>query len=414
LITAGVLLLLLAPEFSVYASEDNQLRAIVGPHEFDYMLWETDALLEKGGAVLASSQQYLDMATRKEIVLDYLELVRRAQSLESHLNQIYSDPNVLDPELESRPIQNELAQTRLELERKQELAEAIIQEQVGFILAEQGFSLAGQAWPPVLMHVSPLPSLLVISPRDHIEKINEVSLQTGLSTPEKEVLESAVLDELDLSALVVPLGGIGTYPSMIRETTDINRLAEVVVHEWGHHWLTLHPLGISYPFNPESRIINETVASIIGQELGPLVVQSFYPELQPEQIPQTSQEESETPEADVFDFQAELAQTRIQAEELLSAGQIEEAEQYMEDRRLFFWDHGYLIRKINQAFFAFYGAYAAEPGGAQGGNPIGPMLREIRANSPSLLAFLQTVAPVTNFSDLVAVHDQVVPAQAGG
>jgi hypothetical protein len=403
--------LLLAPEFSAFASEDNRLRAIVGLREFDYVVWETDALFEKGGTALASGQQYLDEAVRKEIVLDYLAQVRQAQALEAQLNQLYSDPSVFDPASESQAIQDALADTRQALEQKQRLAEAIVQEQVAVVLMEQGFHLLGGAWPPVLMHVSPLPSLLVVSPRDRIEKINQVSLQNGLSTPDKEALESAVFEELDRSALVVPLGGIGTYPAMIRETSDINRLVEVVVHEWAHHWLTLRPLGISYAYNSDSRIINETVASLIDQELGPLVVERFYPEFLPLETPQAAQEPQSTPDADAFDFQTELAQTRIQAEAMLAEGRIEDAERYMEERRLLFLDNGYLIRKINQAYFAFYGAYAAEPGGAQGGNPIGPMLRDIRAHSPTLLAFLEAIAPVTSLDDLVDVYRQLVPAE---
>ncbi len=50
-------------------------------------------------------------------------------------------------------------------------------------------------------------------------------------------------------------------------------------------------------------------------------------------------------------------------DELLAAGKIEEAEAYMEARRQVFWDNGYAIRKLNQAYFAFYGAYADVPGG---------------------------------------------------
>jgi hypothetical protein len=95
---------------------------------------------------------------------------------------------------------------------------------------------------------------------------------------------------------------------------------------------------------------------------------------------------------------------------LLAEGKVEEAEAYMEERRQVFWDEGYQIRKLNQAFFAFYGGYAAEPGGASGGDPIGPMLREIRAASPSLRAFLDTMGGVTSFEDLLDVYREVVGA----
>ena len=80
----------------------------------------------------------------------------------------------------------------------------------------------------------------------------------------------------------------------------------------------------------------------------------------------------------------------------------------MEARRQVFVNHGYAIRKLNQAYFAFYGGYAAEPGGAAGADPIGPMLRELRAASPSLRDFMRDVAGVTNYDDLVALHQRVV------
>jgi hypothetical protein len=87
----------------------------------------------------------------------------------------------------------------------------------------------------------------------------------------------------------------------------------------------------------------------------------------------------------------------------------------MEERRQLFVEQGYAIRKLNQAYFAFYSAYAAEPGGAQGDNPIGPMLRDIRDQSPSIRAFLDTVAPITSFADLQEIHKQVMsPADAAG
>jgi hypothetical protein len=235
----------------------------------------------------------------------------------------------------------------------------------------------------------------------------QVNLVTGLSTPVKEEIEAAVFDELDLSALVVPIGGVGTFPSMIMETSNINRLAEVTSHEWAHHWLTLQPLGFNYAFDPAVRIINETVASIVDQELGRKVIARYYPEFLP---PETPADLPAPAPADPpsFDFNAEMAETRIRVDELLAEGKIEEAEAYMEERRQRFLEQGYAIRKLNQAYFAFYSAYAAEPGGAQGRDPIGPMLRDIRERSPSIRAFLDTVAPITSFEELVAVHATIM------
>ena len=79
----------------------------------------------------------------------------------------------------------------------------------------------------------------------------------------------------------------------------------------------------------------------------------------------------------------------------------------MEARRLVFLENGYNIRKLNQAYFAFYGAYAAVPG-ATGSDPTGPMLRDIQANTPSPRAFMDTVAPIETFADLERIWAEVM------
>ncbi len=59
------------------------------------------------------------------------------------------------------------------------------------------------------------------------------------------------------------------------------------------------------------------------------------------------------------------------------------------------------MRKLNQAYFAFYGAYDDEPGGgAAGHDPVGPAVRELRMQSPSLQSFLRRIARLTSYEDL--------------
>ncbi len=91
--------------------------------------------------------------------------------------------------------------------------------------------------------------------------------------------------------------------------------------------------------------------------------------------------------------------TRVQVDALLAQGRIDEAEAYMEQRRHVFLDHGYQIRKINQAYFAFYGAYADQPG-AGGQDPVGPAVTALRARSSSLKAFVDRIAWMTSFEQL--------------
>jgi hypothetical protein len=95
-----------------------------------------------------------------------------------------------------------------------------------------------------------------------------------------------------------------------------------------------------------------------------------------------------------------MHETRVTADQLLVEGKIEKAETYMEQRRQFFWQNGYLLRKLNQAYFAFHGAYADVPGGAAGEDPVGPAVRTLREQSDSLADFINTIAGMTSFEEL--------------
>jgi hypothetical protein len=189
---------------------------------------------------------------------------------------------------------------------------------------------------------------------------------------------------------------------MVMETTDINGLAEVVAHEWVHNYLTLRPLGISYMNTPEVRTMNETAAAIAGKELGRAVVAKYYPDfLPPEAPPVAPGNESSTPlSPPVFDFREEMHETRVTADRLLAEGKIEQAESYMELRRRYLWDNGYHIRKLNQAYFAFYGAYADQPGGAAGEDPVGTAVRLLRTQSASLSEFINRMSWMWNYEQL--------------
>jgi hypothetical protein len=396
-----VFVALVGPEWPSFQDERYQLRALVGPREFDFVVWEANALLVKGEAALVGGQRYLDEQARKAVLEDYLALTGRAAALRGELELLFSDPATLAPLTAAAPLETELADVRARMAELQPVAEAVLEEQVAAVLVEERFDLLGQAWPPVQAHLTQLPFVLAVSPRDEIRQAYSVSLVHGLTAPEKEALEAQVLAELNLAALVVPIGGVGIFPAMVVESGNLSYLANTFAHEWAHHWLTLHPLGLSYAATPQMRTVNETVASIVGDEIGAAVMAQFYPELLPPAPVETrgSEEPAGPPP---FDFRAEMRTTRVEADRLLAAGRVAEAEAYMEARRQIFWDNGYRIRKLNQAYFAFYGAYADTPG-ATGGDPVGPTVLAIRALSPSLRDFLDTVAQVTSFEQLQQV-----------
>lgn len=402
LLVVLIFIVVAAPEWPAFQDERHRLRALIGLRQFDFLRWEVGALTAKARALSGAGHAFLDQEARGETVLAFLERVSRIGQLRAQINGIYAAPDVADPDLASRELQAELAAQRLEMARLQPMAEAIVQEQISIVLDEEGFGSLGTVFPPVEMHMTPLPNVLIISPRDKIDQLYGIPLVHGLTIPQQEALEEQVFVGLNRSALVVPIGGLGMFPSMIVETSNVNFLADTVAHEWAHHWLTLRPLGLRYLASPQLRTINETVASIVGREIGTRVVERFYPSFLPPDTPSkapgdASADEPEEPPA--FDFRAEMHETRVEVDRLLTQGNVEEAEAYMEARRQVFVANGFPIRKLNQAYFAFYGAYADIPGAA-GGDPVGPAVVALRQQSPSLRAFLRQVARVTSFEEL--------------
>lgn len=386
----------------------ERVRAFTRQIEFDYIGWTGNAVGIKLTQTATRSALFLDPAGQRRQVLDYLKLVEQIQDLDSQLNRIYADPSVENPQEASRQIRRQLDKLKNKRAEAAPLVEAILEMQLSQTIAEMGLSLAGQPIPPVSFHVSPVPSSLIVSPREVIRQDANISLMADFTVDQMAQLEDQVDKALNVSSLVVPVGGIGVYPTMVMETTDLNWLAEVVAHEWTHNFLTFRPLGVNYTTSPELRTMNETAASIAGKELGLALIARYYPELLPPppvEPPPTI--EPQTPaEPPSFDFRKEMHQTRITVDQLLAEGKIEQAEAYMEQRRWVFWEHGYLIRKLNQAYFAFHGAYADEPVGAAGKDPIGEAVRNLRARSPNLASFLNQISWMWSPQQLMdAVHE---------
>jgi hypothetical protein len=390
----------------------ERARAFTRNMEFNYVSWELDALWSKINQWALGVNNYLPEQDSKQITLDYLKLLEEIQQAQGQLNEIYADPSIVDPKAASTDVSAELNRLQSRRSELEPLAESILQSQISLVIADLGLTFYGQPIPPVLYRITPPPDSLIVSRRDKIQQIFDISIQPGLSVDQQAELENNVDETLNVSSLVVEIGGIGLYPTMVMETTDLNWLANTVAHEWTHNYLTLHPLGINYETSPELRIINETVASIAGNEIGQEVMLRFYPELAPPPTPTPTPlpdenapkpEPTPTPEPPAFNFNKEMHDTRVTTDRLLAEGKIDEAEAYMESRRIFLWENGYHIRKLNQAFFAFYGAYADVPGGAAGEDPVGAAVRDLRAQSASLAIFLNRVAWVTSYQQLVEI-----------
>ena len=400
--------ILLAQSVVAPGNKTEQIRAFTRMIEFDYINWTLDALLVKNVQESIKAPRYMSTQEQRKVVFEYLRLVQEENQDTDSINKIYADPDVVEPD-KTAAVLNERLRRLMASERSlKPLAEAVLQHQVSTVVSQMGLGLGGQPMPPVMYHATRLPNALIISPRDAIRQDLDISLQPEMTTKEMAQLEDSIENRLDVSALVVPIGGVGTYPTMVMNTTDLNWLLEVISHEWTHNFLTLRPLGALYLSSQELRTINETTANISGKEIGRAVLERYYPELVPlpaseDGLDQTQGEPAAPPEEDpnVFHYNREMHETRVQVDQLLAEGKIKEAEDYMEGRRRFFWEHGYQIRKLNQAFFAFYGAYDDVPGaGAAGQDPVGPAVQKLRRASKSLVEFLNRISWMTSFEEL--------------
>jgi len=375
--------------------------------EFDYPNWVWDAAWTKIQQAVIGAPYTFDRETNKEIVFDYFRTTLNLIQTQNSIEQIFADPNISDKEAASQLLQTQ----QDEFIRKQKeiapFAESVLQSQLSEVLVDLNLTAIGQPLPPVLYHNSPTPLALIVSSRNKIEQTANISILPTMTLEDQISLENKVSESLDVSTLVVRIGGVGVYPTMVMETTDLPWMLNTVAHEWAHNYLNLRPLGLNYSTTPELRTMNETTASIVGDEVGQIVTQTYYPEffaskpsgsltLANDHFLPSSLFDDPPP----FDFRAEMHETRVRADELLAEGKIEEAEAYMEARRQFFWEHGYLLRKLNQAYFAFHGAYADIPGGAAGEDPVGPAVRALRAQSASLEDFINTISWMTSFEQL--------------
>ena len=377
--------------------------------EFDFVEWEISALFNKAVSASLKLERFLDNKQQVGVIQTWLAGTENVINLEQDLLTAQNDSSPNRNEL-VRAAKANLDQKKADQNRLAKLAEAVLQNQTEITLAKAGFGLGGQILPPVLYQVSDLPLNLIISPRTEIRNVLSLSLDPGLDAIEKDEIETGIYKDFDLSALIEPVGGIGAYPTMVMRTTDLNWLAETIAHEWIHNYLAFFPLGMRYYVNDQMRTINETTASLAGKEIGLDLIISFYPDRTPRyylQMPTYTTVLAEGAETlNPFDFRAEMHETRVKVDALLAEGKVEEAEQYMEARRRFFWQNGYRLRKINQAYFAFYGSYNDTPGGgASGADPVGPAVQALRTRYSSLKEFLQAIRFVSSFDQLLQLLD---------
>lgn len=247
-------------------------------------------------------------------------------------------------------------------------------------------------WPPVRIELANPPQLLVRSPRDRIERAGDTLLRPDLGLDEIAAIEARA-DDADTVSVVVGIGGIAAWPAIIREDRSYDGVLRLAAHEWIHHYLAFYPLGLAWG-RGDGVTLNETVANVAERELA-RIARALHPVALPPDA-----DGRPPPRARTLDFRAELRALRLEVDALLADGRVAEAEALMEERRLHLAAHGIVIRKINQAWFAFYGSYADLP---QSSDPIGPKVARVWEETGELGRFLALVREVRSVADLDAL-----------
>jgi hypothetical protein len=406
---------------------DLQLAPFVAGKRFDWIGWETSAL---SGEVAWRVQELTSpdhqqvqssLLGGKDEVLAYLDRQRQIGELENRIRtQVAQLPQpgpaapfegspILPPTIES--LESELESLKNEQRAAAAQVERIMASQVSQVLAEEGLgrvrvgglsTSSSTVVPPVAFRFSDLPTYLVISPRDQIRVYRGIFLLPDIPDSQRTRIEAEIEARLNVSALIVNVGGIGSWPTMVINDSSLASRLDIVAHEWTHTYLFFQPLGMHYDDSRDLTTMNETVASIVGGEMADLVVERYYPEWLPPPSPPAGKQPAAQNRSPYADFNQAMRRIRLHVDELLSQGRVSDAEAYMESERQALVAAGYNLRRLNQAYFAFHGSYATGPASV---DPIGPWMRQLRAQSGSLKAFVDEVARMRRLDDLLQAVD---------
>ena len=395
---------ILAP---VAGFDRGPIASATAPYRFSTPAWELDHLPDKWIWRLMETPTALarDPGRERRVadVHEFFEVSRAVRVIDLQLLELQA----------TRPVTPEVANAIAGLEarrgqlvaRRADLRPAVeetLESAIAAALERLGFKAWTGPFPPVDTVLSSSPTILVSSPRDRIERQDTVTMRTGLTNEERDRIESRVEGQTELSALVLDTGGIALYPSIAIPYAGLDFALEVAAHEWVHHWLWFRPLGRRYFQGGDVTAMNETVANIAGREIGRLARDRLDGYAPPSPGAHTHGSPAAVTNSDdappPFNFQEEMRATRIRVDELLASGEVDQAESYMEERRREFVAHGYRLRRLNQAYFAFHGTYADT--GAAGVSVVGQQIEELRQRSSSLAHFLRTVAEFTTPDEL--------------
>ena len=398
---AVALILLVPPSGDFHVTP---VERIASEHIFSLLEWEAANFPKKWiravGYLVPGAKPSRD--ERLAIVDEYLEVVRRANKERRRVEgaaQLGGVGGSTAAAKSAAASDEYLRELLAEKRRLQPEAEEALEAEISAVLADFGFqSRVGLIWPPLDFRFTQPPTLLVISPRNEIRMVGGVFLDPEIEPFDRDAVERRVVEELGYSAYVDDLAGLATFPNMVNDLYTARTIARTAAHEWLHAYWFFHPFGRNYFASDEMTTLNETAATLAGNELGDIAFARMGGDLS-ENARRYAAESQANP-----DFTAFMRETRLEAERLLSEGMVDAAEDYMRKRQWELRLRGYYIRKLNQAYFAFRGRYADSPASV---SPVGERMRELRSYAADVGEFINMVSAVSTPAEFDALLERL-------
>lgn len=379
-------------------------------HLFSVLQWEAANILEKwpnqlwqnfvgrdatGTDRLAGLNEYLQLARLVEKE-EGLMSGRLGESGSSQLSGLAKELSAFNT--------NYLREIRKDKAALRAQAEETVEAELSATLIETGLgSRVGLLFPPVDVRFGKLPTVLITSPRERIARVETVLLQPNISAAQRNEMEQKIFERFELSAVVDDLAGLATYPTLVSDLLPLRDVLQTSAHEWLHAYFFFRPLGRHYWDSDQMASLNETAADLAGREIGDIAFTRLGGDMESVGTRHLSREQRDPV------FTREMRETRRNVDKFLEQGKVEAAEQYMKERWWKLRLGGYRIRKLNQAYFAFRGTYAASPASV---SPINQEIQEMRSLSPNLRTFIHTIGGIGSYRDFLDVLQQLRKASS--
>ena len=403
----------------------NPVERVALPYRYSITGWEIRNFPDKWRHMLDTQLWGVEKSDeqKRDDLYRYFDLGRELLIARGALNRAMSGPG--EEGVES--LEEEVERIEDERSALRDGVEETIESALSTAIRESDLSpWASFVFPPVDIRLAGPPVLLLTSPRDRIARQHEALMDPDVSLVVRERLEDRLMEEHDVAAISFQVGGLAAYPASVLDTIPLADTLRTGAHEWMHHYMAFRPLGQKMFTSAEMVTLNETLADIVGREIGDRAGEMLMEgeegtpslNLSPGGGETKGVDKGETggggpgetggdgaaplpaPESGLhgrdehFGFNEEMRETRLRVDELLASGKVDEAEAYMEERRRFFVENGYPIRRLNQAYFAFHGTYAES---AASSSPIAGQLHRFRELSPDLRTFVLRMADISSY-----------------